>query len=109
MKWAVITEAVSAVVPGAKALGVIVTLSVGAFMAGVGAVLGFGEYAGLPESVASLEVKEETTSSALATLRIEFDEAVLEAAADRQNILCLVRLTATQEVLSPLEVNARCP
>ncbi len=109
MKWAGFSEAIAALVPAAKAMGVIVTLSVGAFMAGVGAVLGFGEYAGLPEAVAALEMKETDTATALATLRVEFDAAVEKAEEDRRRIMCLVEITATGEVVLAAQLESRCP
>ena len=39
----------------------------------------------------------------------ELAEGLEEAAMERARILCLVRLTATGETLSPLEVTERCP
>ena len=39
----------------------------------------------------------------------ELTDGLNEAATERARILCLVRLTATGEVLSPLEVTERCP
>ena len=39
----------------------------------------------------------------------ELGDGLEEAATERARILCLVRLTATGEVLSPLEVTERCP
>ena len=95
-------ETLAEMVPSTKALGVIVSLAATAFMAGVGFVLGFGEYARLPEDVITLQVQTDRTDDALATLRIEFDESVVEAARERGQILC-------EEVLSPVEVNRRCP
>ncbi len=106
MKFA---ETLAEMVPSAKALGVIVTLAVGAFMAGMGAVLGFGEYADLPEEVAGLQVQANRTEVGLEALRVEFDEAVVVAEDDRARILCLLEVTASGELLLAAQINSRCP
>lgn len=100
-----LAEALAQLVPSAKAMGVIFTLAAGAFMAGVGAVLGFGEYADLPEDVAVLQSNAVVDGAAIASLRRD----MTSAARERTQILCLVRLTAEGEPLSPLQVNERCP
>jgi hypothetical protein len=100
-----ITDAMQAVVPSAKGLTVVITMTVGAFMAGMGAVLGWGDYSGLPAKVSALEVRGASADSTIQVLTDGQEEATEE----RQRILCLVRLTATGETLSPLEVTERCP
>jgi hypothetical protein len=100
-----ITDVVQAVVPSAKGLTLVTTMTAGAFMAGVGAVLGWGDYSGLPAKVSALEARSIRADSTIQYLT----EGLVEAREERQNILCLVRLTATGEVLSPLEVTERCP
>ena len=93
------------IVPSAKAIGVVVTVATGAFMAGIGAVLNWGEYTDLPQDVAQLQQQRVAAAASIA----ELGEGLEEAATERARILCLVRLTATGEVLSPLEVTERCP
>ena len=98
-------ETLQQIVPSAKAIGVMVTVAAGAFMAGVGAVLNYGEWTDLPQDVALLQDQRVAADQSIA----ELTEGLEEAATERARILCLVRLTATGEVLSPLEVTERCP
>lgn len=98
-------ETLQQIVPSAKAIGVMVTVAAGAFMAGVGAVLNYGEWTDLPQDVALLQDQRVAADQSIA----ELGEGLEEAATERARILCLVRLTATGEVLSPLEVTERCP
>ena len=100
-----ITETLQQVVPSAKAIGVVLSLSVGSFLAGVGAVLNLGEWENLPDAVAQLQGQRVSADRSIADLAEGLEEAALE----RARILCLVRLTATGEALSPLEVTERCP
>lgn len=100
-----IADAMQAITPSAKGLTLVVTMAVGSFMAGVGAVLGWGDYSGLPAKVSALEIRGADVDSAIQYLTDGQEEATEE----RQRILCLVRLTATGEILSPLEVTERCP
>ena len=74
-------------------------------MAGIGAVLNWGEWTDLPQDVAQLQQQRISADDNIA----ELAEGLEEAAMERARILCLVRLTATGEVLSPLEVTERCP
>ena len=74
-------------------------------MAGVGAVLNWGQYTDLPQDVALLQDQRVAADESIA----ELTDGLNEAATERARILCLVRLTATGEVLSPLEVTERCP
>jgi hypothetical protein len=87
----------------AKSLTVVLSLSAGAFIAGAGA-MGAG-YTSLPDKVATLQAQRVVADSTLRYL----SEGLEEAKRERTKILCLVRLTATGEVLSPLEVTERCP
>ena len=98
-------ETLQQIVPSAKAIGVMVTVAAGAFMAGVGAVLNYGEWTDLPQDVALLQDQRVAADQSIA----ELGDGLEEAATERARILCLVRLTATGEVLSPLEVTERCP
>ena len=98
-------ETIQQIVPSAKAITVVVTVGAGAFMAGVGAVLNWGQYTDLPQDVALLQDQRIAADESIAELTDGLDEAATE----RARILCLVRLTATGEVLSPLEVSERCP
>ena len=98
-------ETLQQIVPSAKAIGGVVTVATGAFMAGIGAVLNWGEYTDLPQDVAQLQQQRVAADASIA----ELGEGLEEAATERARILCLVRLTATGEVLSPLEVTERCP
>ena len=74
-------------------------------MAGIGAVLNWGQYTDLPADVALLQDQRVAADETIADLA----DGLEEAATERARILCLVRLTATGEVLSPLEVTERCP
>jgi len=100
-----LAETLQQVVPSAKAVTVVVTVAAGAFMAGVGAVLNYGEWTDLPQDVALLQDQRVAADETIADLA----DGLEEAATERARILCLVRLTATGEVLSPLEVTERCP
>jgi hypothetical protein len=100
-----VAETIQQVVPTAKAIGVVVTVAAGAFMAGVGAVLNWSEYTDLPAEVSLLQDQRIAADESIA----ELGEGLEEAATERARILCLVRLTATGEVMSPLEVTERCP
>jgi len=100
-----VVEAMQQVVPSAKALGLMATVAGGAFMAGAGVVLSWGEWTDLPADVALLQDQRVVADRSIA----ELAEGLEEAALERARILCLVRLTATGEPLSPLEVTERCP
>jgi hypothetical protein len=100
-----LAETIQQIVPSAKAITVVVTVAAGAFMAGVGAVLNWGQYTDLPQDVALLQDQRVAADESIA----ELTDGLNEAATERARILCLVRLTATGEVLSPLEVTERCP
>jgi hypothetical protein len=100
-----VAETIQQIVPSAKAIGVVVTVAAGAFMAGVGAVLNYGEWTDLPAEVSLLQEQRISADDNIA----ELAEGLEEAAMERARILCLVRLTATGEVMSPLEVTERCP
>ena len=100
-----IAETLQQVVPSAKAVTVVVTVAAGAFLAGLGAVLNWGQYTDLPADVALLQDQRVAADETIADLA----DGLEEAATERARILCLVRLTATGEVLSPLEVTERCP
>jgi hypothetical protein len=100
-----IAETLQQVVPSAKAITVVVTVAAGSFMAGIGAVLNWGQYTDLPADVSLLQDQRIAADESIA----ELTDGLEEAATERARILCLVRLTATGEVLSPLEVTERCP
>ena len=100
-----LAETLQQVVPSAKAVTVVVTVAAGAFMAGIGAVLNWGQFTDLPADVALLQDQRVAADETIADLA----DGLEEAATERARILCLVRLTATGEVLSPLEVTERCP
>jgi len=100
-----LADTIQQVVPSAKALTVVVTISVGAFMAGMGVVLNWSEYNDLPTDVAILQEQRISADASI----VELTEGLEDAAEERGRILCLVRLTATGETLSPLEVTERCP
>ena len=74
-------------------------------MAGSGAVLNWGLYTDLPADVALLQDQRVAADETIADLA----DGLEEAATERARRLCLVRLTATGEVRSPLEVSERCP
>jgi hypothetical protein len=100
------TETVVQAVPSAKALGVITGLSIGAFSAGAGFVLGWSDYSDLPMDVEELQAQMVVADSTIRRLEVGLSTAHDE----RHQILCLVRLTATEgRGLTPLEVQERCP
>jgi hypothetical protein len=100
-----IAETIQQIVPSAKAITVVITLSVGSFLAGAGAILNWSEWTDLPQEVSLLQEQRVAADETIADLA----EGLEEAAQERARILCLVRLTATGETLSPLEVTERCP
>ena len=89
----------------AKAVTVVVTVCAGSFMAGMGMVLNWSEYTDLPAEVSTLQQQRISADVSI----VELTEGLEDAAEERARILCLVRLTATGETLSPLEVTERCP
>ena len=89
----------------AKAVTVVVTVCAGSFMAGMGMVLNWSEYTDLPAEVSTLQQQRVAADQSI----VELTEGLEDAAEERARILCLVRLTATGETLSPLEVTERCP
>lgn len=95
-----VTETLNSLIPTAKATMVIGGLIGTAFMAGIGTILGFGDYAGLPEDVAVLQAWMLQADSSIVSLTSGMEDARIE----RSQILCLARLTATGEYRTPLEV-----
>ena len=89
----------------AKAITIVVTVCAGSFMAGMGMVLNWETYTDLPDAVSTLQQQRVSADESI----VELTEGLEEAAEERARILCLVRLTATGETLSPLEVTERCP
>ena len=89
----------------AKAITIVVTVCAGSFMAGMGMVLNWEPYTDLPDAVSTLQQQRVSADESI----VELTEGLEEAAEERARILCLVRLTATGETLSPLEVTERCP
>ena len=101
-----LTEVVAQAVPSAKALSVVTGLSVTAFLAGAGVVVGWSDYRDLPTDVAELQAQMTVAESTINSLQ----EGLELAHNERRQILCLVRLTATEgRGLTPLEVQERCP
>ena len=96
-----LAETLQQVAPPAKAITIVVVVAAGSFMAGVGAI----QYTDLPADVSLLQDQRIAADESIA----ELTDGLEEAATERARILCLVRLTATGEVLSPLEVTERCP
>ncbi len=95
-------DSIAAVVPAAKALSVIATLSVGAFMSGVGVILWFGDTAANVALVPGIVQTQVAFRTQLGVFQTRLDEGDLA----RLQILCLVRLTVSGEVPTPLEVQA---
>ena len=100
-----VTEAVHSIVPTAKAFTIIISVSVGAFMAGVGAITGFGDTAANIALVPGMKETQDRVVDRMNTFELRLDAADY----DRARILCLVTLTATGDLLTPLQVNERCP
>ena len=102
MKW---METAASLVPTGKALSIIATTAVGAFLAGVGWITTTGEVRKAVEAMPSMQLE----IGILEDQMVEVQEEIEDARSDRQRILCLVTLTATGESLSPLQVADRCP
>tara|TARA_R110000824_G_scaffold157971_3_gene331533 strand:- start:2108 stop:2419 length:312 start_codon:yes stop_codon:yes gene_type:complete len=101
-----IADVVTQAVPSAKALSVITGFAVTAFLAGAGFVLGWSDYSDLPMDVLELQTEMMVVDSTMTELK----EGIQQAHNERHQILCLVRLTATEgKGLTPLEVQERCP
>ena len=100
-----LADAIQQIPVSAKAITIVVTVCAGSFMAGMGMVLNWSEYTDLPAEVSLLQEQRVVADQSIT----ELAEGLEEAATERARILCLVRLTATGEVMSPLEVTERCP
>lgn len=100
-----VAAAAQAVLPSAKAVGWIVTAGSAMFMAGVGATLRTSEYASLPFDVGVLESQVTTHANALEDLQ----DDVSNNAYDLTRIRCLTRLSATGQIVDPLEIDDVCP
>lgn len=106
------TETIVGLVPSGKAMGWLLGSFVAVFAAGWGVALGTGDYADLPEEVGTIRVDQSELRQSVADNARDIRAlrtATLEASEDRERILCLVELAASNEQLPPLEVNRRCP
>lgn len=98
-------EGILAAVPQGKALFWIVIGAVTSFGAGFGMAFGVGDAS---DNLALVPVLRD--NQAALTTRVGNVEVRLGDAEDTsERILCLVRLTATGEEISPLEIDERCP
>ena len=89
----------------AKALGVLLTVAVTAWLAGVGFTIGFGETAA---SIALVPEIKETVD--LNTTRIGvLEDSVSSASSQRRRIICISRIAATGELLNAFDLDLRCP
>lgn len=98
-------DTVAAAIPAGKALFWIVAGGVTMFSAGFGVAFGFGETAANIKLVPEIVATQIAFDTRMNAFQIRLDDA--DAA--REQILCLVRLTAEGEPLSPLDVNRLCP
>lgn len=93
-----VLEAVQQAVPSGKALVWIVGTAATTFAAGLGVAFGFGETADNIEAIPAMKAQVEENTDAIVNLQDGQDR-----------LLCVSTLTATGEVLTPLEVQQRCP
>ena len=106
-----VTEAAHSIVPSAQAFSILTAVSIGCFMAGVGTIVWFGDIA---DNITLVPGIVETQEIFRTQLNI-FESRLDDGDQARQQILCLVRLTAAGEQLTPLEVQVyledpeRCP
>ena len=98
-------EQIIAAVPQGKALFWIVVGAMTTFGAGFGTAFGIGDTA---DMIALVPMMKETQEDMVVRMD-NFEVRLTSADGDREQILCLVRLTAAGEPLSPLEVQERCP
>lgn len=75
------------------------------FMAGIGFTLSVGERADHLESIPQMQLEIAENQEALRAVERE----VIVGTAERRQILCLVRLTATGDSYTPLQVQEICP
>ena len=94
MPWA---DLVSQIVPTKAALYVILAVFAGGATTGAGMVLGFGDYADLPEEMAKLRADAVRRDVQIASLIRGLEEATRQS----ERILCLVEVIATGETLTP--------
>ena len=92
------TETLSAVVPVGKNLLWLAGVGASMFLAGVGFMAQAGPLADMPERVTSIEQGQVRQNFAIDSLRNAIPR-----------ILCLSRLSATGQVVDPLEIDEACP
>lgn len=93
-------EAIAAAVPQGKALVALIVGAIAMFGSGVGFAFGFGETAANIKLVPGIVAAQASFRVRLNTFEFRLDEGD-EA---RSQILCLVRLTAAGETVTPLQV-----
>jgi len=87
--------------PSAKAMGVIFASA----LVGAGLMANFGDYSELPRDQELMWVRVNDNALAISSLQ----SGLARATSERAQILCLVDITVRGEVLTPLQVNERCP
>lgn len=105
LKSAAAADLLQTVVPSAKGIAWIVAASVTTFMAGVGATLRTSDYAELPQEMDEVQHQVTTNSSTLEDLQRDVEDT--KEGLDR--IRCLASLSATGQVVDPLEIDRVCP
>jgi len=111
-----LTKAFAQLVPTRAALGIIVGLVAGGYMAGIGSIALFGSYRELPGDVELLWVRTNANTTAIVGMQREIvarnllvDRALEAATNDRRRILCLAGVAATGEVVLATQIDERCP
>ena len=105
MEWEGMVETAKAVVPAGKALLWVGTAVTGAFMAGVGATLNFGETADSLKAVPVMQAEIADARTRVSRL----ERQVNGNAQELTRIRCLARLSATGQTVDPLEIDDICP
>tara|TARA_Y100000310_G_scaffold185805_1_gene185869 strand:+ start:1204 stop:1512 length:309 start_codon:yes stop_codon:yes gene_type:complete len=100
-----IAEAFMGLVPAAKPLGIIITVAVSAWFAGVGFTIGFGETSASIKLVPEIKL----TLDLHATRILEVEQRLGRAESASSRLLCLVTLSVTEGVMDPLDVERECP
>lgn len=98
-------EGIIAAVPQGKALFWIIVGAMTTFGAGFGTAFGVGDASRMLEQVPFMQETQNSLVTRMGSVEVRLNDA--EATSVR--ILCLVRLTATGEEVSPLEIDQRCP
>tara|TARA_R110000851_G_scaffold235033_1_gene387566 strand:+ start:471 stop:788 length:318 start_codon:yes stop_codon:yes gene_type:complete len=105
VKSEALEAAFQAIVPSAKGIAWIITAGAAMFMAGVGATLRTSDYAQLPMEMDDVQVQVSANRTTLEIVQREVEDTQKGLV----RIRCLTRLSATGQVVDPLEIDLVCP